>query len=118
MQRNGVINKLFKQGILNRFMEIIFEIVDKTKRKIKLTRKQYSHICEKHPAVADYFEEIKESLQKPDTIINSYFDNDVYFYYKYYKNLKSPNKFILVIVKYLNGAGFVISAYFEKNIRR
>ncbi len=98
-------------------MDIIFEIIDKTGRKIRLTRKQWSHINRKHPTVANYFEEIKETLEKPDIITDSDIEEDVYFYYKYYKYLKPPYKYILVIVKYLNGDGFIISAYFEKNIK-
>ncbi len=36
---------------------------------------------------------------------------------KYYKHKKSSNKFMLVVVKYLNGFGFVISAHFVRNQR-
>ena len=98
-------------------MEFIFEITDKTQRKIRLTKKQYSHINKKHPAVANYIEEIKETLQKPDAITKSEIDENVRFYYKYYKHLISPHKYILIIVKYLNGEGFIITALFEKNIK-
>jgi hypothetical protein len=98
-------------------MDIIFEIVDKTGRKIRLTKKQNSHINKKHPAIAIYINEIKETLQKPDAITKSETDENVRFYYKYYKYLISPHKYILVIVKYLNGDGFIITALFEKNIK-
>lgn len=97
-------------------MDIIFETIDKTGRRIRLTKRQWSHINRKHPAVANYFEEIKETLKKPNVITESDLEEDVNFYYRYYKTLKSPYKYILVIVKYLNGTGFVISAYFEKSI--
>jgi len=96
-------------------MDIVFETIDKTGRKIRLTRKQYSHICKKHPTVSNYFEEIKETLIKPDKIIESDDNKNVGFYYKFYKKLKTPYQNILVIVKYLNGEGFIISAYFVKN---
>ena len=88
-------------------MEFVFEIIDKTGRKIRLAKKQYSHISKKHPAVANYIEEIKETLQKPDAITESEIDENVRFYYKYYKHLISPNKYILVIVKYLNFGNFL-----------
>lgn len=96
-------------------MDIVFEIIDKTGRKIRLTRKQHSHICKKHPVVSNYFEEIKETLIKPDKIIKSD-DESVWFYYKFYKKLNTSYQNIFVIVKYLNGEGFLISAYFVKNI--
>ncbi|MDP2926373.1 MAG: PBECR2 nuclease fold domain-containing protein [Nanoarchaeota archaeon] len=97
-------------------MDIIFDIIDKTGRKIRLTRKQYSHICKKHPMISNYFEELKETLVKPDKVIESNDDISVRFYYKFYKKLEPPYQNILVIVKYLNGRGFIISAYFVKNI--
>lgn len=71
----------------------------------------------KHSTMANYFEEIKETLINPNAITKSEIDKDVRFYYKYYKYLRVPYNYILVIVKYLNGDGFVISAYFEKNIK-
>ncbi len=98
-------------------MEVVFEVTDKTGRRIRLTKKQWSHINNKHPTVANYFKEIKETLQKPDAITDSNTDENVHFYYRYYKYLTSPHKYILVIVKYLNGKGFIISAFFEKNIK-
>jgi len=95
---------------------IIFDVIDKTGRKVRLTKKQWSHINRKHPLVASYIEEIKDALIKPDAITDSD-QEDVYFYYKYYKFLKSPYKHILVMVKHLNGEGFIITVYLEKNIK-
>ena len=97
-------------------MGFIFEVKDKTGRKIRLTKKQWTHINKKHPAIANYLDEIKETIENPDAVIESEEEN-VYLYYKYYKRLKSPYNYILAIVKYLNGEGYVMSAYFEKNIR-
>src|SRR3989344_2267678 len=96
-------------------MGFIFEVKDKTGRKIRLTKKQWTHINKKHPAIANYLDEIKETIENPDAVIESEEEN-VYLYYKYYKRLKSPYNYILAIVKYLNGEGYVMSAYFEKNI--
>jgi len=98
-------------------MDYLFEVADKTGRKIRLTKKQWKHINNKHPSVVNYFREIKETLQNPDAITESDINGDVHFYYKYYKYLKSPHKYLLVIVKYLNGKGFIISIFFEKNIK-
>ena len=97
-------------------MGFIFEVKDKTGRKIRLTKKQWTHINKKHPAIANYLDEIKETIENPDAVIESEEEN-VYLYYKYYKRLKSPYNYILAIVKYLNGEGYIMSAYFEKNIR-
>ncbi len=66
--------------------------------------------------MANYLYEIKETIEKSDAIIGSG-EKNVYFYYKYYKFLKSPYNYILVIVKHLNGEGFIITIYLEKSIK-
>jgi hypothetical protein len=47
----------------------IFEIIDQTGRKIKLTKRQWSHINKKHPDLAGKDEEIKRALEKPNVIL-------------------------------------------------
>tara|TARA_Y100000310_G_C20148889_1_gene563739 strand:+ start:185 stop:376 length:192 start_codon:yes stop_codon:yes gene_type:complete len=62
-------------------------------------------------------EEIKETLKSPDKITSYSRDKNIQYYYKQYKNLKAPNKFLLVVVKYLNGEGFIATAYLETKIK-
>ena len=88
----------------------IFEIVDKSGRKIRLTKEQWSKIRKKHPEI-EHEELIKETLEKPTKITSHSYDETVYKFYKYYKNRKHPEKFVMVLVKYLNGDGFVITAH-------
>lgn len=95
-------------------MDKEFEIIDKTGRKIRFTKKQGSHMMKRHPYMQKYIKEIKGTLKVPDKI-KKYKGKGYYF--KYYKYLKDPNQFILVIVKYLNGKGFVITSYLEKRIK-
>ena len=59
--------------------------------------------------MANYLEEVKETLRNPDKIIESFNDESKVNYYKYYKNRKQTLK---IIVRYLNGEGFVITSYF------
>jgi len=93
----------------------IFEVVDKSGRKIRLTKKQWGHITRDHPEISNN-EIIKETLENPTKITQSYGVRK-HYYYKYYKDRKSPDKFLMVIVKYLNGEGFVISAFYVKNVK-
>ena len=95
----------------------IFELMDKTGRKIRLTKRQLRETNLKHPNMAAYLEEIKETLTKPDAITAYGIDENVRYYYRYFKHIKSKNKYLLVIVKYLNGEGFVIKSYFEDKIK-
>ncbi len=95
----------------------IFNITDKTRRGIRLTKRQWRETTLKHPNMSAYLEEIKETLIKPDVISDYNIDEKVRYYYKYFKQIKSRNKYLLVIVKYLNGEGFVIKSYFEGKIK-
>ena len=62
-------------------MPNIFDIIDKTGRKIRLTTEQWSHIRKKHPEVENY-ELIEETLKKPDKITSYDIDETVIYYVK------------------------------------
>ena len=93
-------------------MEDIFEVKDKTGRKIRLTREQWNHIKTEHPEIEK--EEVQLAIEKPIKIIEK--TNNKYSYYQYLKYKKLPFRFLRVIVKYLNGEGFIITSYFVKRI--
>ncbi len=98
-------------------MNIKFEVIDKTGRKLRMTDFNWHHIVKRHPEIASQKEKIIETLEKPDKITNSLEEDETKYYYKYYKNLPSPFKFLRVIAKYLNGNGFIISSHFVKAIQ-
>lgn len=96
---------------------IIFEIRDKTGRKIHLSKERWGHITHPpslHSYMTNYLDEIKQTLTEPDKIVDSVYEDGKKNYYKYYKNRK---QYLKVIVNYLNGEGFVISAYFARSIK-
>jgi len=96
-------------------MDIIFETTDKTGRKIRLTKERWSYIRQHHAEVEDP-EEIKETLQRPDSFILDEREG-VRYSFKFFKHKKHKSKFLKVVVKYLNGEGFVISSHFVRSIR-
>ena len=98
-------------------MAWIFEVKDKSGRKIHLSKERWSHISQEHPEAADYFEEIKETIANPDKITAYSQDEDIKYYFKYFKGRQSAAKFLLVIVKYLNGHAFIVTAYFVRTIK-
>ena len=100
-----------------KLMDLIFEVIDKTGRKIRLTKKQWNHITRKHPQVANYKEDIIETLKNPLKITGYILDEHIRYYYKYFKHKNTPEKYIKVVVKYLNREGFVISVFFDRNIK-
>ncbi len=95
-------------------MDYIFEVVDKSGRKIHLAKERLSHIFE-HKGMDKYIEEIKQTITKPITIISHEY-GEIYDYYSYHKHIKSNLKYLKVVVKYLNNHGYIISAYFVPDI--
>jgi len=98
-------------------MNILFEVKDKTGRKLRMTDYNWNHIVKRHPEIPSHKEKIIETLEKPNKITASLKEDETKYYYKYYKNLPSPYKFMRVIAKYLNGEGFIISSHFVKAIQ-
>ena len=97
-------------------MSLIFEITDKNNRKIHLTKERWSHIIKKHPEVENY-ELIEETIKKPNKITNIHQDPKIHYYYKYYKHRPSYGKYLQVVVKYLNGDGFILTSQFKPYIK-
>ena len=46
-------------------MNYLFEITDKTSRKIHLTKERWKHITLKHPNMSDRLEHIKQAMISP-----------------------------------------------------
>lgn len=97
-------------------MDALFEVIDKSKRIIRLTKKQWKHIAAEHPEVITHGDDIQETLKNPVKIIVYPFDNNIRGYYKYIKKRSHAAKNLLVVVKYLNGSGFIITTYFVRHI--
>ncbi len=92
-------DKIYNIKILISDMNIIFEIMDKTGRKLRMTDYNWQHIVRRHPEIASQKEKIIETLEKPDKITDSPNDEEAKHYCKYYKNLPSPYRFTRVIAK-------------------
>jgi len=96
-------------------MARILEVKDKTGRKIYLTDERYLHI-KKHPEMQNSIRIIEETIRNPHKTTDYSLDPDTKYYYKHYKDRKSKGKYLRVVVKHLNGEGFVITAYFIAGI--
>ena len=99
-------------------MPNIFEITDKTGRRIILTDKRWKHITSPsslHPYMANYLEEIKRTLEKPDIMVTQKYNDARVNYYRF---LKDRKKYLLVAVKYLNGEGFVNTSFITSKIKK
>lgn len=96
-------------------MDLIFEVTDKSGRQIQLSNDRWKHINQEHPEVVPHLEDIKDALINPLKVVQYEYDESIHYYYKYFKQ-KHP-QYLLVIIKYLNGKGFIITAYFVRNIK-
>jgi len=97
-------------------MDTIFEIIDKTGKKIRLTKQQWEHITTTHGEMANYLEKIKETIKNPIKMTEHGVGN-LKKYYNHLKHRNHPDKYLRIIVKYLNGDGFVITAHFMRDIK-
>lgn len=68
-----------------------------------------------HPYMSGSLESIQETLLAPDIIERSFYRQDVKLYYKHFKNI---SKYLVVVVKYLNGVGFIITGFYTKTFKR
>ena len=93
----------------------VFEVTDKTGRKIRLTQKQWKHI-QKHPHMDESLERIKETIKNPTTIRYDEFNEKLIYFYREYKNMESRERYLFLSVKYLNGDGFVITSFYTNKI--
>lgn len=97
-------------------MSHIFDLKDKTGRTIHLSQWQWTHIRREHPDVID-IEDITHTLTHPDKISPHANAKTIVDYFTYHRQNKLKLKYLKVIVKYLNGTGFVITAYFNRRMR-
>ena len=93
----------------------MLQVRDKTGRIISMSRERYQHIC-KHPELRNRLEDVQSALTNPLKISQYGLDAQVRYYYTYHKHHRSHAKYLRVVVKYLNGTGFIITAYFVERI--
>ncbi|MFA5778685.1 MAG: hypothetical protein WC947_00905 [Elusimicrobiota bacterium] len=92
--------------------EVYFEIVSKLDKRIRTTKTYWNKLIQKHPSVEHCEKEIKQTLKEPDFIRLSSKDASVYLYYKEFKIY-----YLCVVVRHLNGTGYIITAYFTSNMK-
>lgn len=97
-------------------MENVLAIYDKNKKIIYLTNERYKHIL-KHPNMENRLYDIRNTIANPLILTPDKRKSNIKYFYKYFKDQKSKRKFLKVIVKYLNGKGFIITAYDVEKIR-
>ncbi len=90
-------------------------VVDlKNGKVVYLSRERWKHIVHEHPAVGHSLFRIEETLCNPLEVKLDEGDSKLVLYYRYYKHAPGQEKYLLVIVKYLNGEGFIVTSFYMK----
>lgn len=86
---------------------MIFKVKSVLGKEIILTKRRWDLITIiKHPSMKSEEKEVESVLTDALEVRTSKSDSDVFLYYK-----KQNEYYICVVVKHLNGEGFIITAY-------
>jgi len=93
------------------------ELRDVWGNRVRLTEERRAHLLE-HPEMRGQEDKLAETLFEPDVIIQSQSDDTVRLFHRLYRRLAIGDNYLCVVVKYLEGDIFVITAYFTDKIKR
>lgn len=93
--------------------EQLFGVISKLNKKIRVTQFYWDYITNvKHPSMNGLVDVVKGTLTEPLEVRRSKRDPTVHLFYgRYEKTL-----LCCVVVKFLNGEGFVITAYLTRRM--
>ena len=93
--------------------EPFFEVDSKLNRRIRINKSYWDYIMSvKHPSMRGLEEFVKRSLGEPIEVRRSKRDPSIYLYYGKYE----ARLLCCTIVKFLNGDGFIITAYLTRRM--
>jgi len=98
-------------------MSIIFEETAYDGGKVRLSGAQWRHIVFFHPEVEGEQGKIMEVVKKPEIVLEGATGNTRIFY-KFYPSTPVASKHLAVVVKVLDGEGFIITSYFTERVRK
>jgi len=91
--------------------------VDYSGKEVRLTEERLTHIWD-HPEMTDMLVALEETLHKPTRVIQSSSDKNVALNYRFYFGTKVGDKWLCVVVKYIDNDAFVVTAYFFDQIKK
>ena len=90
------------------------EFTDNFNRKITLSEERWIHITESHPETSELLKELEGTLDNPELIRNSAYDENVVLFYRYYAHIYE-GKYMCVVVR-LDSA-LIVTAYITDRIK-
>lgn len=95
-----------------------FEVLtDHEGRPIRLTNERWQHIID-HPELEDQRPRVIETIERPDTVIQTVKDETVHAYQRFYETTPVTSKYLIVAVKMLEDDAFIITAYYSSRPKR
>jgi hypothetical protein len=94
-------------------MKVIRDCFD---HSVRLTDERLAHILE-HTEMAGMGDEIERVLQTPSEVRVSRADDNVKLFYEFYTQTRVGGKWLCVVVKYLPGDAFVVTAYLTDTLK-
>ena len=90
-----------------------FEVTSSLGKRIRISDEYWQTIIEtKHPVMAGLEELVKQTLTSPEQIRRSRKDVAVHLHYR-----KTDSHYCCVVVKHVNGDGFIVTAYLTDTIK-
>ncbi len=90
----------------------LFEVVNPIGFSVRTTADYWAMIEGKHPEVAGRQQDVQVCLRTPDQIRQSKRDRAIYLFYH-----AQPPYHLCVVVKRLNGTGFVVTCYLTDSMK-
>lgn len=91
------------------------ELSDRFNRRITLTEERWNHIIETHPELKEMLKELEGTLQDPESIKKSVYNENVVLFYRYYEHIYE-GKYMCVVVNLDNES--IVTAYITDRIKR
>jgi len=98
-------------------MSVVFEVKWYDGNLIRLTHVQWLHIVFFHPEVEGELDKVEQTLKEPEMVVEGA-TSDTKVCYKMFRTTPVSKKYLAIVVKILDGEGFIMTSYFTKRIRR
>ena len=93
------------------------ELKDVWGNSVSLTEERRVHLLE-HPEMHEQEKKLVETLLEPGMVVQSQSDDTVRLFHRFYRGLTIGDKYLCVVVKYVEGDIFIITAYFTDKVKR
>ena len=96
---------------------MVMELRDVWGNSVSLTDERRTHLLE-HPEMREQEDKLAETLLEPDVVIQSQSDGTVRLFHRFHRRLAIGDKYLCVVVKYVESDVFIITAYFTDKVKR